>query len=117
MKKLMVGLIAAGLMASSWAAPWGEGQPKNKFSASNTLLIVCQKQSYPGGMNCTSPSDMGTTYTASLLAQAFIQYGCSKTTGAGVYYCSGSGLEGALLVYQFSSGDASTIVYIPSATQ
>lgn len=81
------------------------------------MFVGCYKSAYPGGMTCTAPSSMGVLYDAKTFDAALLQYGCTGASSGYVYYCSGKGLEGAILFWRFSDGSVSTILYVPSAVQ
>ncbi|MDK2122995.1 hypothetical protein [Parachitinimonas caeni] len=118
-----VSLVGGPVLAAETAmAPAAKDQAPvqvqgNQFADNPTLLIVCTKQAYPGGMTCTQPSSLGSTWTGDVLNNAFIQYGCSRAGGtAYTYSCTGKGLEGAVQYWIFTdTGNVSTILYVPYA--
>jgi hypothetical protein len=119
MKKFISALTLVLLSFSvSWAAPWTEPLPKgNQFAANTTMFVACTKAPYPGGMSCSQPSSLGSLYTASSFDSALLQYGCTGASSGYVYFCSGYGLEGAIMFWKFTDGSVSTVLYVPSAVQ
>lgn len=110
-------LMTVGI-ASSWAQDGGsEPMPRNTFAGQETLLTVCAKSAYPGGVNCAAPAGLGLTYTnVSLDAYLTETLGCSATTTS-VYSCKANGLDGMVMYWIFvDTNEVSNVVYIPWQT-
>ncbi|WP_374356912.1 hypothetical protein [Chitinimonas sp.] len=123
MKKLIAALAALSLNCTPAlaASPLDSGKAVaaqartqgNAFAAVNTVLVVCAKSPYPGGVACQAPIDMGRLYTNDALQAAFTQYACTQAPGGPLYFCTGGGLFGAIYVFNFTDGSgASTIIYV-----
>lgn len=115
MKKLVLGIALSILGISlSWAQGGTEPKPKNTVAAQETILVVCTKSPYPGGMSCSAPTGLGVYYTSTSLDD-YLTYdlGCSATSSS-VYSCKVNGLNGMVMFWMFSSSyNVSAVLYVP----
>lgn len=87
---------------------------------SNTVsyLITCDRAPYPGGVSCGQPESLDELFTGEIMDLVFRQsFACDVLdSDLGVYWCGANSAlasdPGFLIVYHFTDGTVSRIVYL-----